>query len=114
MKLDQYVEETIKQIIDGVGAASAYATSKGASVNPIAVGGDNARLFVRGKDLVPVHELEFHVAVSVTESQSASTPEITVGSITQGSSGSNSEAINSSNTIKFSIPIALPVGQTEY
>ncbi|EOV8092624.1 hypothetical protein ACOKWN_002332 [Vibrio parahaemolyticus] len=110
MKLDRYVEETIKQIIDGVGAASEYAASKGASVNPIAVGGEKSRLFVRGRDLIPVHEIEFHVVVSVTESQTTATPEITVGSVTQGSSGSNSEAINSSNTIKFSIPIALPVG----
>ncbi|WP_253650916.1 hypothetical protein [Vibrio sp. Y29_XK_CS5] len=111
MKLDQYVEETIKQIIDGVNSASEYAKRNGALVNPRAVGGARARLFVQGQDSVPVHEIDFDVAVSVSESNINSVPEITVGSITQSSTGASSDSQSSISRIKFTIPVALPMAR---
>ncbi|EGQ9330243.1 hypothetical protein [Vibrio vulnificus] len=111
MKLDQYVEETIKQIIDGVNSASEYANRNGALVNPKAVGGATARLFVKGATSVPVHEIDFDVAVSVSESNNNAAPEITVGSITQSSTGASSDSQSSISRIKFTIPVALPIAR---
>jgi len=34
MKLDKYVEETIKQVISGIGAAKEYGDRNNAQVNP--------------------------------------------------------------------------------
>ncbi|EKO3860424.1 MULTISPECIES: hypothetical protein [Vibrio harveyi group] len=114
MKLDKYVEETIKQVISGVQAAKTFGDQNGAKVNPATATfkSENSTIIYCYETGVPIQEISFDVAVSVSESSSEqSTPEITVGSITTAGSGMTDSQSSSLNRIKFSIPVLLPVSE---
>jgi len=113
MKLDKYVEETIKQVIAGIGAAKDYGDKNNARVNPASASftsGNTSTIYCSDTG-VPIQEIQFDIAVSVTEGNStADTPEITVGSSTISGIAQTTETTNSStNRIKFSIPVLLPM-----
>ncbi|PHM38229.1 hypothetical protein Xmau_03618 [Xenorhabdus mauleonii] len=112
MKLDKYVEETIKQIITGISAAQKFGDQNGAKVNPASVtfNRQNATNTFCSNTGVPIQQIEFDIVVSVSEGNStADSPEITVGSSTISGNAQTSETTNSStNRIKFSIPVLLP------
>lgn len=113
MKLDKYVEETIKQVISGIAAAKEYGDRNNAQVNPASAAfqSQNSTVIYCSKTGVPIQEIEFDVAVSVSEGNSTTdAPEITVGSSALSGSEKTTETTNSStNRIKFTIPVLLPM-----
>lgn len=113
MKLDKYIEETIKQVIAGIGAAKEYGDRNNAQVNPASAtfSSQNATVVFCSDTGVPIQQIEFDIAVSVSEGNSTSdAPEITVGSATMSGLAKTNETTNSStNRIKFSIPVLLPM-----
>ncbi len=113
MKLDKYVEETIKQIITGISAAKEFGDQHGAEVNPASAtfNHQNSTNMFCLKTGVLIQQIEFDIAVSVKEGNSTTdSPEITVGSSTISGNAQTSETTNSStNRIKFSIPVLLPL-----
>lgn len=55
MKLDQFVSETLKQIIDGVCTAQKYAEQKGAFINPVTASftsGNSTQIYDSNTNLV--------------------------------------------------------------
>ncbi|NGX90046.1 hypothetical protein GW579_23500 [Rahnella sp. Lac-M11] len=113
MKLDTYVEETIKQIITGISAAQEFGEKNNAKVNPASVSfnhNNSTNVFCTNTG-VPIQQIEFDIVVSVNEGNSSTdAPEITVGSSTISGSAQSSETTNTStNRIKFSIPVLLPI-----
>lgn len=116
MKLDKYVEETIKQIITGISAAQKFGDQNGAKVNPASAtfNHQNATNIFCSNTGVPVQQIDFDIVVSVSEGNSTTdSPEITVGSSTISGNAQTSETTNSStNRIKFSIPVLLPLSGT--
>jgi hypothetical protein len=115
MKLDKYVEETIKQVITGIGAAKSFGEQHNARVNPASatfVSGNTSVIFCSDTG-VPIQEIKFDIAVSVNEgSTETEAPEITVGSTTVAGHNSTTETSNSSvNRIQFSIPVLLPISE---
>lgn len=113
MKLDKYVEETIKQVISGIGAAKEYGDRNNAQVNPASATchSKNSTVIFCSETGVLIQEIEFDIAVSVSEGNSTSdAPEITVGSSTMSGNAQTTEKTNSStNRIKFTIPVLLPL-----
>jgi len=113
MKLDKYVEETIKQIITGISAAKEFGDQNGAKVNPASAtfNHQNATNIFCSNTGVPIQKIDFDIVVSVSEGNSSTdSPEITVGSSTISGNTQTSETTNSStNRIKFSIPVLLPL-----
>lgn len=114
MKLDKYVEETIKQVITGIGAAKTYAEKNNAQVNPASASfstSNSTNIIYCTNTGVPIQEIKFDVAVSVAEgSTETDAPELTVGSTTVTGNSSTTETSNSSvNRIQFSIPVLLPL-----
>jgi len=113
MKLDQYVEETLKQVIKGIGAAKDYGDSHNAKVNPASATfhSQNSTIIYCSETGVPIQEVQFDVAVSVSEgANKTDAPEITVGSSSITGNSQTSETTNSTtNRIKFSIPVLLPM-----
>ncbi len=113
MKLDKYVEETIRQVISGIAAAREYGDRNNAQVNPASATfhSKSSTVIYCSETGVPIQELEFDIAVSVSEGNSTTdAPEITVGSSTLSGNAQTTETTNSStNRIKFTIPVLLPM-----
>ena len=111
MKLDDFVSETLKQIITGVVAAQEYGNTQNAKVNPITArfhsnteGHANCR-----ETGVPLQKVEFDVAVTVAEEQTSANDGGSVGSISVASANSNSSQNSSVSRIQFEVPVLLPI-----
>jgi hypothetical protein len=110
MQLDDFVSQTLKQIIDGVSTAQNYARSKNANINP-----SSARYHSSTEGLaycsetgIPLQNVEFDVAVTVAESQSNNNGSPSVGAISVTSSTETTTQNSSVSRIKFKVPVLLP------
>ncbi|HDZ48228.1 hypothetical protein LCGC14_0209850 [marine sediment metagenome] len=116
MKLDDFVSETLKQIIKGVVSAQEYGNTQNAKVNP-----NSARFHSNTEGHafcsdtgVPLQKVEFDVAVTVTEEQTTASDGESVGSISVTSASSNISQNSSISRIRFEVPVLLPtVGKQE-
>lgn len=110
MKLDDFVSETLKQIIKGVVSAQEYGNSQNAKVNPITARFYNStegRAYCQETG-VPLQGVTFDVAVTVTEEKKSTDEGGTVGSISVSSAGSSSTQNSSISRIKFEVSVLLP------
>ena len=118
MKLDDFVAETLKQIIKGVVAAQEYGNTQNAKVNPITArfhSSTEGHAFCNETG-VPLQKVAFDVAVTVTEEQTSIEDGESVGSISVTSASSNSSQNSSISKIQFDVPVLLPTTgkQEEY
>lgn len=99
MELQDFIDETLKQIIRGVKSAQESAIELGAKVNP------------RGGSIVEMHNIHFDVVVSTNEeTETKRSIGVFVGSAgSLGSQGQSDVTSSSMSRIKFSIPVKLPV-----
>lgn len=110
MKLDDFVSETLKQIIKGVVAAQEYGNTQNAKVNPITArfhSNTEGHAYCQ-KTGVPLQKVEFNVAVTVTEEQSSTSDGGSVGSISVSSANANATQNSSVSRIQFEVPVLLP------
>lgn len=111
MKLEEFVQETLREIINGVVAAQAHAAEHKAIVNAqAAVTDDNAKHILKdygsGK---AIQMVEFDVAVTARDGTSTQGGiGVFVGPVALGSKGKSDVANESASRVKFTIPIALP------
>ena len=117
MKLDQFVSETLKQIIDGVVNAQKHAESQGALVNPITAtvssgGGNNTHIYDSNTGAL-IEKIEFDVHISVSQESSSTGGGASVGEVTVATGLQTGEQNTSSNRIKFSVPMLLPTSGKE-
>lgn len=110
MKLDDFVSETLKQIIKGVVAAQEFGNSQNAKVNPISARFHSS---TQGQSFcsdtgVPLQHVAFDVAVTVSEEQSSSEESASVGSISVSPANSSTTQNSSINRIKFEVAVLLP------
>lgn len=115
MKLQEFVSETLKEIIAGVKESQKYAESEGAWVSPrvtraeIGVGTRSAR-YVTQEGGATIKQIEFDVAVTSTEgSATEAGAGIFVAAIGLGAKGKSDTSSSSVSRIKFSIPLGLPM-----
>ncbi len=114
MELKYFISETLSQIIDGVIDAQEKVQQSGASGGRISPHvrsiSESASLYGRTNDKLPVILVDFDVSVEAKE-ESGTKGGIGVvsGIFNLGSSGESKENRQSSNNIKFSIPVALPL-----
>lgn len=109
MNLEEFVAETIKQIISGISKTHVHAKEKGATVNPrlacTIYSGNKGRVEPRS----PIHSVEFDVAVTTTEGKGTKGGiGIFVGPVGLGSKGQSESSNTSMSRIKFSVPIVFP------
>ncbi|WP_226704559.1 hypothetical protein [Microbulbifer elongatus] len=110
MKLDDFVSETLKQIIKGVVAAQKYGNTQDAKVNPITArfnSNTEGHAFCQETG-VPLQKVEFNVAVTVTEEQSSMSDGGSVGSISVSPANTNASQNSSVSRIQFEVPVLLP------
>jgi hypothetical protein len=111
MKLEDFVTETIKQIINGVKVAQEYAVGVQAKVNPRfrAFGDKSIAKWVDSDQGLAVQEIEFDVAISAVEgTETKGGIGIFIGPVGLGSQGKSEASSSAVNRIKFSIPLVLP------
>ena len=110
MQLDEFVSQTLKQVIDGVSAAQEYGKSKNANINPSSgrMDGKAAGYSFCIETGIPLQDVEFDVAVTVSESNIESDGDKNVGAISVTSLNQASNQSSSVSRIKFKVPILLP------
>jgi len=118
MNLDDFVSETLKQIIKGVVVAQEFGNTCNTKVNPITArfGSSTGGLAYCHETGVPLQHVEFDVAVTVSEEKSTSEEGVVMGSISISPANSSTTQSSSISRIKFQVPILLPTSgkQVEY
>lgn len=110
MKLDNFISETLKQIIKGVVEAQEYGHTQNANINPITTrfnGGAEGQLICR-KTGMPLQKIGFDIAVTVTEELTSANDGESVGSISVTSMNSTSSQNSLVSRIQFEVPVLLP------
>ena len=113
MDLQEFITETLTQIINGVVAAQEIAAKHGAEVNPFLAGGpsiNSAHGFISTKRSgINAQVVSFDVALTVKEGTGTKGGiGIFAGAVNVGSSGQSSEENSSVSHVKFTIPLVLP------
>jgi hypothetical protein len=107
MELQQFITESLKQIVDGVVDAQGYVKTKGGSINPVVNGLPNRSWDQRTQTLV--QEVEFDVAVTTTEGKETKGGiGVVTGILAIGSQGKTDTSNVALTRLRFIIPIALP------
>jgi hypothetical protein len=112
MKLQDYISETLKQIILGVKDAQEFAKDQGAIINGQdwdVYSSSATYLVYHDQYSGPIQTIEFDVEVTTAESDSAQGGiGIFVGPIGVGTKGQIDSKNSSMNHLRFNIPIKLP------
>jgi hypothetical protein len=123
MKLQEFVNETLREIISGVKEAQMFAKDNGAVVNPQESGArkdkksytdvplSNGPKDARDWRQVPIQDIDFDVAVTSTDaSETQAGAGIFVAAFGFGVKDKSDTSNSCVSRIKFSVPIALPAG----
>ena len=114
IELKTFVEESLKQIIDGVTAAQEHAMEQRALVNPVGLYMPSAKQpfgvwEIHASSVRTAQSVEFDVAISANEdSQASGGIGVFVGAFGIGSKGQTGESSSSMSRIRFSVPLSLP------
>lgn len=114
MKLQEFVSQTLREIIAGVKEAQKDARTAGAVINPEISGSCKTKSFADvpvdgGLISLPVENIDFDVAVTSTDmTEREAGAGIFVAAFSFGAKEKNDTSNSSINRIKFSVPIALP------
>ncbi|WP_351189333.1 hypothetical protein [Shewanella sp. TB4-MNA-CIBAN-0142] len=110
MQLDEFVSQTLKQVIDGVSDAQKYGALRNANINPSSARMDSkaAGYIFCAQTGVPLQEVEFDIAVTVSESNTTSDGDKSIGAISVTAANQASNQNSSVSRIKFKVPILLP------
>lgn len=111
MKLEDFISESIIQIISGVKKAQDYASQNQALINPITLqqaksSGDS---YYDSRTLRPAQVIDFDISVTTKEDGKVSGKAgVFVSVLKLGVEGTEGTENQISNKIKFSVPILLP------
>jgi hypothetical protein len=116
MKLDEFVSQTLIQIIEGVANAQQAVEKSGGSVSPAPFQQqptpDEYGLFEYNKSANSyrkIQQIKFDVALTTTEdSGKAGGAGVSVGVLTIGGKATSTESSTSAGRIQFEVDIALP------
>jgi len=121
MELQEFVSQTLKQIVDGTKTAQQHATGQGAKINPpdVSLAGSEGvqRLYAyAGHDgkihTAEVQQVDFDVALTTAEEKEGKLGVgIFVAGIALGAKGQRDTSNVLVNRVKFSVPLGLPVSQ---
>lgn len=114
MDITDFIKETIKQISDGVYAASIECSQSGVIVNPTITVGENGEYYIPVKPSSVamqrrVQKIDFDIAVEATETeQSNGQAGVSIKVVSGGGSHSKESKNTIVSRICFSIPVCLP------
>lgn len=111
MKLEEFISETINQIISGIRKTHDHAKEQGAVVNPKI---EHKKTTLSTKEtkieaLSPIRTVEFDIAITTSEGKGTKGGiGIFVGPIGVGAQGKSDSSNSSISRIKFSVPVVFP------
>lgn len=111
MELQDFIKQSIVQIVNGVFEAQKEVADKGASVNPsgLHLKGDQIKGHAVTNDGNVTQHIEFDVAVTTTEGTGTKGGiGVVAGVLALGAQGQSSESTQAVSRLKFTIPILLP------
>ena len=107
MELQQFITESLKQIVGGVVDAQQFVKEKGGSINPSVSGLPNRSWDER--TCTHVQEVEFDVAVTATEgTETKAGIGVVTAFLALGSQGKTDKSNVALTRLRFIVPIALP------
>ncbi len=111
MELKHFISETLSNLIEGVVEAQAKVQSSGGRVSPyVSKPSDSKTIYGRTNDKLPVIFVDFDISIEANEGKGTKGGiGVVTGMFTLGSQGESKENRQSSNRIKFSVPVALPL-----
>ena len=111
MELREFISESLKQIIAGVKQARDYAKGDEARINPSVTPRPGSLYHMASN--THLQDIEFDVAVTVTEEKEKAGKISVLAGIFGGEAGGQSRASNASiSRIKFSVPVVLPADRS--
>lgn len=114
MDICEFIKETIRQVCDGVFAASLECSQSGVIVNPTISVGENGEYFIpRNPSLVAmqrrVQKIDFDIAVEVTETtEKSGQAGVAIHVISGKGNYTKGQTSSTTSRISFSVPICLP------
>ena len=113
MNLEDYIAETLRQIISGVARAQELAAEIGAEVNPQMRSNAtvNSALGMVPTNQAGVYAQLIHFDVALTAKKGTGTKGgigVAAGIVNVGSTGQSSNEDTSVNNVKFIVPVAFP------
>lgn len=111
MELQEFIKQSIVQIINGVIDAQKEVVDKGASINPsgLHLKNDQVKGHAITNDGNVTQHIEFDVAVTTTEGTGTKGGiGVVAGVLALGSQGQSSESTQAVSRLKFTIPVLLP------
>jgi len=113
MELRDFIKTTLKEITLGVVEAQNETKDTGVIINPSCLMGKQGDRYLYDSGWRYVQEIEIHVAVTVSEGEGKKAGLGVVTGLFSGGMASTTDQNNSSvSTIRFTIPVALPVTET--
>jgi len=112
IKLEDFVSETLHQILNGVIKAQEYAKELGGEVNPSSARfrTDQGMQLYDKRDGSLIERVDFDIAVTTTEgTETKGGVGIFVGPVGLGSHGQSNSTNQSISNIKFTVPVKFPV-----
>lgn len=111
MELKYFISETLSQLIEGVVEAQSKVQAFGGRISPhVHTPSDPKSLYGRTNDKLPVIFVDFDISIEAQEGTGTKGGiGVVAGIFALGSQGESKENRQSSNKIKFSIPVALPL-----
>lgn len=117
MELKEFISQTIREIAEGVQAASEQCSDLGVIVNPAVTLGENGDFFVpkeKAKEHTVVErrvqQIHMDVLVSVTETTTLdSEVKASIKVLGANVNGKSEDNTVNSNRVSFDIPVCLPV-----
>lgn len=115
MELSEFITSSLTQLTTGIADAREAVEGAGGSINP---GAASEAGMVRGIQVgeftVPVVDIEFDVAVTASESDGSSGGiAVVAGFLSVGGSSKRQTGDEQVSRLRFTIPMALPVGAAE-
>ena len=116
MELKDFIKATLSQIAAGIIEAQKETKDTGVIINPSDLAYDSkGEKYLRPGGNRYVQDIEFNIDVAVSQTKENSTGLIVVEGLNYGETPGSRDAKNSYvSTIKFKIPVALPISEITY
>jgi hypothetical protein len=108
MELSIFIQNTLKQIIEGVAESQAYASEKGAIINPSSVSFQKDGKSNRYMNAMP-QDVQFDVGLtSINTEGSNEGVGVFLGAINPGKNNKENNETSAVTKVKFTVPLVLP------
>lgn len=108
MDLQEFVHQSLVQIIEGVSSAQEATKERGTIINPQTMAGSELRRTSQGH---PIVDVELDVAITATSgTETKGGIGVVVGALALGSHGKSDAQDSMVSRIRFTVPVALPKG----